>query len=434
MIVLLIVADSVRADAPGFGGGPPTPTLDALAAAGTVCTDAVASAAWTVPSLNALATGTFPHRVGVARWRHPFPRRRPTLMSAFAAAGFEVITAAHNPRYAFANTHHRGQVVDGEDLPALLAALQGRRGRDVFVLLHYWWTHLPYRNERLPRSAWKRLCDETIQALAEDPANAVPAARDAYHACLRYFDVEVLPRLLDAAPDALIAFTADHGETWGDSLPAGHRPTHLYDLHGRWLSDETTRVPLLLHGPGVPPGRLRGWVRGVDVAPTLCGLASVPWPGPLPDPGGPCLVERGIGADGSGLHLDGVDLGPRLRGETVGASDALTVTTYNAVHPGKYPRAGRRLWCRYGLREDAARWTWDGLHGLRTVDWTGDAPGWMRGHLARGSMWSRLASERAMALDVDAPRAKELFPRGDFAADDDEDLGERLATLGYADA
>ena len=35
MKVLLLIVDSLRADAPGFGGGPASPTLDGLAAEGT---------------------------------------------------------------------------------------------------------------------------------------------------------------------------------------------------------------------------------------------------------------------------------------------------------------------------------------------------------------------------------------------------------------
>ena len=132
----MLVVDSLRADAPGFGGGEAlTPGLDALAASGTVYDEAICSAGWTVPSLNAIATGTFPHRVGVARWRHPFPARRPTVFSAFANAGFEVFSFFHNPRWAFANTQVRGTAGDSQDADAVCAALRAPSGVDRLVFV-----------------------------------------------------------------------------------------------------------------------------------------------------------------------------------------------------------------------------------------------------------------------------------------------------------
>ena len=185
MLVLLLVADSVSHDATGYGGGPArSPTLDRLAAEGTVFPHAVASAGWTVPSLVSVATGAYPHRVGVARWRHPFPRRRPTLMSAFAAAGFEVHTLAHNPRWCLANSGQQGEPGDSQDPETVRRALRLPRGADRLVVLHHWWTHLPYRQEAMPRDRWRAACDVELQALGEDPATHVPRLRDAYHAAL----------------------------------------------------------------------------------------------------------------------------------------------------------------------------------------------------------------------------------------------------------
>ncbi len=442
MIVVLVVADSVRADAPGFGGGPArTDLLDRLAAEGTTFEDAYASAGWTVPSLVSIATGTYPHRVGVARWRHPWPRRRPTLMTAFAAAGFEVHTVVHSPRFCLANTGFRGVVGDSEAPGDVEAALSAPPGSDRFVLVHHWWTHLPYVNSKLKRKEWKRACDLEIEALGHDPDDAVPRLQGDYHDALQYLDAELLGRWLDAAAsggqDVVFAFTADHGETWGDSLPSDHAVEHMYDLHGRWLTDETTHVPLLLWGQGIPAGtKIGGFARGVDLAPTLCALAGVPWPGPLPEHDGPTLVDRGIGADGGGLDLDGVSLaGAVTMGRRTPLLEALTVTSHNAIVPAKYPRSGRRMWSRFGLRTDRRRYVWDGLFGLRDIDApdAGAGPvGKLKDKLLVARTWSRLADERAVALGPAAKLPRELYPKfGEAGPDDDGDLEDAMRMLGY---
>jgi arylsulfatase A-like enzyme len=68
MKVVLIVADSMRGDAPGFAGGPTeTPLMDRLAGEGTRFDSAFASGAWTIPSLMSMLTGAYPHRISIAR-------------------------------------------------------------------------------------------------------------------------------------------------------------------------------------------------------------------------------------------------------------------------------------------------------------------------------------------------------------------------------
>lgn len=455
MIVLVLVVDSLRADAPGFAGGEArTPVLDSLAAEGTRFEQAIASGGWTVPSLNALASGTFPHRIGVARWRHPYPRRRPTLFTAFAAAGFEVFSFFHNPRWAFANTQARGTVGDSQDRDAVTAALRGPRGRDRLVFVHHWWTHLPYITESLGRSRWKSACDGVLSDLASDPVNQRPRARRAYLDTVEYLDQELLGPYLEAArsggDDVLVCVTADHGENWGESLPEGRVVEHIYDLHGRWLTDDTTHVPLLFFGKGrhgVPPQSLGGLARGVDVAPTLCALAGVPWPGPLSTAEGPTLVDRGIDPEGNGLRIDGVSLAEGMQqGRGPERDAALTVTSHNAIVPAKYPRKAATLWRRYSLRTASSRWVWDGVDGTRHVEGaegalhaTGGRFAGLRERLTGAhGLVKAMSAERRSAVDAGEKLDKELFPGfgdDDAALDEAEaqDLKGSLRTLGYLD-
>jgi arylsulfatase A-like enzyme len=86
------------------------------------------------------------------------------------------------------------------------------------------------------------------------------------------------------AENTIVVYTADHGLALGQHGLMGKQ--NLYD--------HSVRVPLILHGPGIPAGRrsdalLYAW----DLFPTLCDLAGIAAPG----------------------DLDARSLGPVLRGE-----------------------------------------------------------------------------------------------------------------------
>jgi len=376
-------------------------------------------------------------------------------MSAFAAAGFEVHSLVHNPRFCLAGTEARGEVGDSEDPEAVLRALRAPPGADRFVFIHHWWTHLPYLNEKIPRGRWRALCDEAIAEMAAQPDSAPARMRERYHDALTWFDSELMARYLDAArsggDDVLFAFTADHGETWGDSLPKGAKMEHIYDLHGRWMTDETTRVPLLLWGTGahgpVPSGSsLGGLVRGVDVAPTLAGLAGVPWPGEEASGGdvadcGPLQMERGD----QDFLFDGLSQADCvMESRPTALEEAITVTSHNALVAGRYPLSGKKMWSRYALRTLDRRYVWDGLYRLREVTELGDAA--PRGLAARlkdrwvdtPALWSRLADERASALAPGPKLDRTLFPRFGPESEEEEEqaegfLEEAMGMLGYGE-
>jgi arylsulfatase A-like enzyme len=379
MMVVQIVVSSLRADAPGFAGGEVrTPALDALAEEGTRWPHLQVSGGWAIPSLLSMVTGTFPHRLGVSRWRHPFPARRPTLLSAFAAAGFQVHVAAHNPRWMLGTLPHRGNAVDSQQPAQVVELLRGPRGRDRFVLIHHWWTHLPYVSRRLPNAEWHRACDLALTALNRHPEKTADELRASYLRSVEYFSGELLGRYLDAAcaggEDVLLLVTGDHGESWGAALPTDHRIEHVFDLHGRWLTDETTLVPLLwwgkAHGGAIPPGAQRqGTVRGVDLAPTLAELAGIPWPGPLPSTEAPTVVDRGITPDGGGLELDGISAAQALlAGRDVPGRAALTVSSHNTAEPSVFPPDGRQMWRFLASRTDDGWYRLDGAGDHREAE------------------------------------------------------------------
>ncbi len=76
-------------------------------------------------------------------------------------------------------------------------------------------------------------------------------------------------RLTDST---IVVVTSDHGEEFGE---------HGRKYHGKQLYEESVRVPLVIHVPGLAPRRLQAPVSVIDVAPTIAHLTGLP-PGRSP--------------------------------------------------------------------------------------------------------------------------------------------------------
>jgi arylsulfatase A-like enzyme len=77
----------------------------------------------------------------------------------------------------------------------------------------------------------------------------------------------VLERVAQSGRPALVLFTSDHGEHFGEFDEMGH---------GTTLYEEMLRVPFVLVGPGVEPGRFDAPPRLEDVGLTLLRAAGIP--------------------------------------------------------------------------------------------------------------------------------------------------------------
>lgn len=98
----------------------------------------------------------------------------------------------------------------------------------------------------------------------------IKRARRGYFASISYLDDKVgeLIGVLEATgmlEDTIILFCSDHGDMLGE--------------RGLWFKmcfyEGSVRVPLMLAGPGVAPGRINVPVSNLDVASTLCDLATI---------------------------------------------------------------------------------------------------------------------------------------------------------------
>lgn len=156
--------------------------------------------------------------------------------------------------------------------------------RPVFLWVHYIDPHGPYLPPEPPE--WERRYThpepETIDTLRVPLYSRIDGVTDGldyvdrYDEEITYTDREI-GRLLEGLDaelnggldEALVVFTADHGEAMMDH--------ESWFTHGYHVYEEIVRVPMMVRGvrAGVVPGRTASPVSGVDVVPTLLGAAGV---------------------------------------------------------------------------------------------------------------------------------------------------------------
>jgi arylsulfatase A-like enzyme len=253
---------------------------------------------WTLPSHASLLSGRYPSRHGLRSGDHMLPLNVPTLGASLARQGFETAAVVNNPflgsefgldrgfqHHVLVPVDHSSRGAAGRVSRYAMEWLAPRRGKRVFLFLHYSDVHSDYRSapdyERLFVQRGSDLEGRT-QGLAQikrgeieiTPEQAEQLAR-LYDAGIRQLDDD-LRRLQDWLgdegwlEDTLIVVTSDHGEEFLE---------HGSVTHGHTQYQELLRVPLLLGGPGLPPGlRVGEAVSLVDVAPTILGRLGVSKP------------------------------------------------------------------------------------------------------------------------------------------------------------
>lgn len=306
--IVLVIIDSLRADAVGCYGQPlpTTPVIDSLAASGTRFERAYSSAPWTLPSIMSLFTSLSPDRHRLVLPSVPVSTNVTTLAEYLRKTGYQTIGITANPvthrRYGFSrgfDYYDDFSVVTepGDDISqaAKSAAVQvatstavtrlaedwlRRRdpGRPLFLFLHYMDPHWDY----LPPAPYGRLfTDDPVPALRNiqvlGNTFVSPPARQriraAYAGEIRFTD-DSMGRLLEAikatprASSTVVALCGDHGEAFWE---------HGYAGHGNNIYDEELHVPLIIRAPGslgagvVVPDQ----VGLIDLAPTLVDIAGV---------------------------------------------------------------------------------------------------------------------------------------------------------------
>ncbi len=279
-LVVLLLADTMRGD---HVNEALTPRLLAAFRSGERFTDATSNAPWTLPSVASLFTsrptieltavdgGLVAIPEGVTSWAEALRARG--FCGGAVVANFTV-TVPNDFGKGFdsfvvpAKVGPAGHPEAEQVLGQARAWLRAHRGEAAFLYVQFMDQHEPYHDHEggMPRMA-------PIEPLASRAREASPEEtrqrQDAYAATVRYLDRQLGPFLAELPPQAVVAFTADHGEAFGEHGCWGH---------GLNLYREALHVPLLLRGPGVPNKVERSPVQLLDLIPTLLDLAGCPLP------------------------------------------------------------------------------------------------------------------------------------------------------------
>ena len=303
--VLLITVDTLRADHMGIYGyhRPTTPSLDRFFSDGLVVERAYSTEGNTSPSVASILSGLLPQEHGVRLLYQLLPEDIeliPDLLpESYQTAGFIANTVLTDEAMGLArHFDHYDDFIDEDVGPGnfLLYERNARRTTDaallwlrterdtrrpLFLWIHYIDPHSPYRS---PEPAAEPFTHEGMfqsrhrgspepyakpgsmtgsrMWIVTTKRSATPTRRS--HVCSKGYAE------LASLEEALVVFTADHGESMLDH--------DFYFSHGHHVWDEVVRVPFLLKGPGIQPGRLARLGSGIDVAPTVLAFADTPIP------------------------------------------------------------------------------------------------------------------------------------------------------------
>ncbi len=296
--VLLITIDTLRADRIGLHGYPraTTPAIDRWFGDGAIFTRAYSTEASTSPSVVSILSGRLPQEHRVRLFHQLVPAETellPDLLpDRYQTAAFVSNAVLTDEAIGIgARFDHYDDFVDEREsmravyerearrtTDAALRWLRERRdpARPLFLWVHFIDPHGPYR----PPASWGVRFQSAESR--EIPIERVPfytqeqgltdgfAYVDRYDSEVAYVDAQV-GRLIEGyaelrpADDALLVLTADHGESMMEH--------EAWFTHGYQVYDEIVRVPLLVRGPGVEPGRFDLPASGIDVASTILAFA-----------------------------------------------------------------------------------------------------------------------------------------------------------------
>jgi len=305
--VVLIVVDSLRADALGAQGSQPSasPRIDRLAADGLRLQRVISPASWNLPSMSSLVTSSYPWRNGqgaaasgtdLATIAEDFSKAGYRTAAFTEVAGWPLLKRGFDVFENTAGSDVYGDPHGNSAAKTLAAALAWARkddGKPFFLLVHTYEVHsyflgkpddhafarreLPAYNG--PFRDWgihdltKPAGPQVIEALLRATPDDLAYVRALYRGAVTAVDTEV-GRFADGLAAAgldvrtVLALTSTNGE--------GFRPDLKRVHHGGRLHDDVLHVPLLVRWPGrLQPGSSSALVSTLDVAPTLTRLAGM---------------------------------------------------------------------------------------------------------------------------------------------------------------
>lgn len=317
--VIFIIADTLRAQNVGiYGANPsPTPNIDELGRNAVVFSNTYSAITCTDPSISSIMTGKYPLTLGImnhglhvkqeeednlsksiflpeilqkhqyetvaidwlGRWHkrgydyysgklvrdgvetsYPIAQRLPFPLFMRIIDKFSAITLKRIVfNRAYYALHPKPKIpYDPADVVVdkAIELLQENKKKELFLYLHFWDAHAPHTRPRGFRSYLFDNIDDT------------------YNAEISFLD-EQIGRLIEylrktsQLEEAIIVFTADHGENFYEhDIPFNHE--NLYE--------DVVRVPMFFVHKSFVPQKVNALVRHIDILPTMLDLLGIPLP------------------------------------------------------------------------------------------------------------------------------------------------------------
>jgi arylsulfatase A-like enzyme/Flp pilus assembly protein TadD len=276
--IILVTIDTVRADSVGFGGNARvrTPFLDSLAQRGVAFTNAHAHNVVTLPSHVNILTGLYPYQHGVRdNAGFTLDAKHATVATMLRQQGYATgaFVGAFPLDARFGLNQGFDQYDDnyGKGAATMDFVVQERPAAAVLDSATKWWR----ANEGRKRFMWVHLYDPHAPYAPPEPFFS-QYRDDEYLGEIAYVDdslSKALSPLLGADPDALLIVTSDHGEARGD---------HGEKTHGLFAYESTLHVPLIVAGGNIRHRVEPGYVRHIDIVPTILQAAVIVKPASLP--------------------------------------------------------------------------------------------------------------------------------------------------------
>ncbi|MCK5116619.1 MAG: sulfatase [Candidatus Aegiribacteria sp.] len=299
--IILIILDTLRADHLSCYGYHryTSPSIDSLAAEGTLWANAQAQAPWTLPAHASIWTGLSvrSHRTIIpqavymdsgasVKLMYTLDRALPSLPVLLSEAGFSTFGIANSPYvssiYGFDvgfdqfSCYLNGQERAGITVDSLIIWLEEHTEERFFCMMHLFDIHDPY-NPPIPYNTIFQ-GDPDVGHFNWEVENNEILNKDEKDIAIDLYDGEIcwvddnLRRLFswlrvnNLADETLIVIVSDHGEEFLEHNGIGH---------GETLFQEVLRIPLIMSGPGIERGMIDStYVGQFDLLPTLLTWAG----------------------------------------------------------------------------------------------------------------------------------------------------------------